>query len=1270
MSIRFFPGSSLRAILQHDLSHSKQVKSTLYNRASARNFHSCHRHHHHHHQYQSHGPSSSSNSKPPRSLIASGLGITLIGATTGSFDSDHHQSQNFGETNFDTIRPHHTRQPSSRSNMPSFSVCPSLDNCKTLDDVDDDDDDQMSDLAGTAHRHPNSLASAPASFNYRLISFPPPSGTVPYHHQAAPTTEYYPHRYQQNSKKPRPNHTITHYSSQSTLVYRRPRPSDKLPSSICSSTSSSSVSSSSSSLADEVHASTTSPQYHCPSLQSSSFTTPLRNCQSLHFTKQNTQSRHSTHNHHSSHPKSRSLSPLTSPQPQKTSSSSYHPSLLPVSHFSSELPALYEHQTTISPCPSELLAFPLQNSANPTNAKFTQYVKTQIQRTRRSLSHSRSFSVQPLQHPRSRNSSISSNNHPPHSSMSTLSSVSRQIQSAEFDLPSTTTARDSSWHRSVSYSALSEGYHSLPRTSCQLQNMHSDTDHEVESLLEHCGAVPNDFVASPPRPPYSSQPSVGAAEHHTKKTISMGRSQSAMGNRQAHTVPRRSATSNRPIYPLSRSANPLSSHHKLAAKPGGANGNGSPPLKSVRTHLSWLAQLLTPSPTIKHSSAITSKTKIPSPPSDPRLCSSTPLPPQVTSRLPSRQSSAKVFNTPHAVNPYQKPSTTPMEIINWRTTISEREYRHILETWGSIEVHRQQLIWELCQTETAFLDSLAMVLDLFIDPLRDECQDGTWVVGVPEPVQKLFTDLDHIANFHSEIVIGMSYNRMCEKQRNKASVVIKFADMMASFVPRLRIYERYLVCFERVSQQIDRLSLDPIDHFGSFVRMQSHTAGFGAMTLTSYLLKPIQRLMKYPLFFRQLCETTPLGHPDHQATSNLWKATDGIIRSMQDVKGLEDDHDALKALEECLIGLPEGLTLANRRRKIVNRGTLQMVYPSHKDILKLPSTAHHFEARESLSARKPGFRRMSSSSHLPSGTLPGEFHHNISARGIIRSLSPVSDSSETTHSQSSFHSMKTDTTFEATSSPKLMLITDFFSKPRSTSGCSIQSTSRCDPPSISSSEPPKLKAPRSLQSKRSSHKLIKGRGTPTENVEVILLTDMLILCTREAPSKKNWRVSSRKCDDLNRFRILEGIGLSKLTCVTDLGGQLGDFDELVRLELKPLSGIPRAEVTGRKVSLGTSREETAQDQTVYLSTVSHSSPLVNGSTTTTITGSLPLAAPNSIAAEKEWANWLKEFKKLQMLTLHAHQRQLKHSDQKRRRSSHTGRIDLSIKKSSSMSTLI
>jgi hypothetical protein len=191
-----------------------------------------------------------------------------------------------------------------------------------------------------------------------------------------------------------------------------------------------------------------------------------------------------------------------------------------------------------------------------------------------------------------------------------------------------------------------------------------------------------------------------------------------------------------------------------------------------------------------------------------------------------------------------------MSIINWRTAISDREYRHILETWGSTEVHRQQLIWELCQTETAFLDSLNVVLDLFISPLMDESQDGRWVDGVPKTVQELFTDLDQIAHFHSEIVMAMSYNRMCEKKRHKAPVVIKFADTMSAFVPRLRIYERYLVCFERVSQQIDRLSLDPADQFGSFVRMQSHAAGFGAMSLTSYLLKPIQRLMKYPLFFR------------------------------------------------------------------------------------------------------------------------------------------------------------------------------------------------------------------------------------------------------------------------------------------------------------------------------------------------------------------------------------------------------------------------------------
>jgi hypothetical protein len=117
------------------------------------------------------------------------------------------------------------------------------------------------------------------------------------------------------------------------------------------------------------------------------------------------------------------------------------------------------------------------------------------------------------------------------------------------------------------------------------------------------------------------------------------------------------------------------------------------------------------------------------------------------------------------------------------------------------------------------------------------------------------------------------------------------------------------------------------------------------------------------------------------------------------------------------------------------------------------------------------------------------------------------------------------------------------------------------------------------------------------------------------------------------------------------------------LSLKPLGGIPRPEIN-KRISPSAAKEEMsrAHEHSVYLSSfsVSHSSPIVWGTT-----GS---SGSNNLVGEKDWKNWLKELRKLEVLTHHSFQRQLKHLEQKRRRSN-TGKVDIAIKKASSMSNL-
>lgn len=76
---------------------------------------------------------------------------------------------------------------------------------------------------------------------------------------------------------------------------------------------------------------------------------------------------------------------------------------------------------------------------------------------------------------------------------------------------------------------------------------------------------------------------------------------------------------------------------------------------------------------------------------------------------------------------------------------------------------------------------------------------------------------------------------------------------------------------------------------------------------------------------QQLLELTPPAHPDHEATGELYKQTEHLIRDMNDVKAREEDYADLISLESRMSGLPDGFFLASRYRQLVHQGSLRWV---------------------------------------------------------------------------------------------------------------------------------------------------------------------------------------------------------------------------------------------------------------------------------------------------------------------------------------------------------
>ena len=187
-------------------------------------------------------------------------------------------------------------------------------------------------------------------------------------------------------------------------------------------------------------------------------------------------------------------------------------------------------------------------------------------------------------------------------------------------------------------------------------------------------------------------------------------------------------------------------------------------------------------------------------------------------------------------------SPQPSSDNTWRNSLGQDAYASLNSYITLTELRRQEVIWELCRTEEAFVNGLHGVIRVFCDPL---CMPGgEWIPGIPAQITDLFDWLADIAALHSTIA-----SNMARYAASQGPLVMHIAQPFLATLTKLEVHQAYLIAFEGVNETIKRLVDDKSSELGEFIRIQQRLPDCGAMTLSSFLLKPVQRLMKFPLFF-------------------------------------------------------------------------------------------------------------------------------------------------------------------------------------------------------------------------------------------------------------------------------------------------------------------------------------------------------------------------------------------------------------------------------------
>ncbi|XP_036448025.1 LOW QUALITY PROTEIN: pleckstrin homology domain-containing family G member 5 [Colossoma macropomum] len=186
----------------------------------------------------------------------------------------------------------------------------------------------------------------------------------------------------------------------------------------------------------------------------------------------------------------------------------------------------------------------------------------------------------------------------------------------------------------------------------------------------------------------------------------------------------------------------------------------------------------------------------------------------------------------------------------------EESWQQLLEnpeTLSRRQFHQQEAIWELLHTEATYIKKLRVITDLFLCGLLNLQDCG--LLGEVEPA-KLFSNIQDLVRVHtalwSQVMLPMV--ERARRDRNlldPTDLLLGFQAFASRFQPYLRYCMEEESCMEYMRAQLRDNEL-----FKIYITWAEANKQCNRLKLADMLVKPHQRLTKYPLLLKTILKKT------------------------------------------------------------------------------------------------------------------------------------------------------------------------------------------------------------------------------------------------------------------------------------------------------------------------------------------------------------------------------------------------------------------------------
>ncbi|XP_039882548.1 A-kinase anchor protein 13-like isoform X6 [Simochromis diagramma] len=261
--------------------------------------------------------------------------------------------------------------------------------------------------------------------------------------------------------------------------------------------------------------------------------------------------------------------------------------------------------------------------------------------------------------------------------------------------------------------------------------------------------------------------------------------------------------------------------------------------------------------------------------------------------------------------------------------------KKFLKSLKKDEVKRQDVIYELYQTEVHHVRTLKIMSEVYHKGLQKELQLDL------QTLNKIFPVLDDLLEFHTEflsLLLERKRNASTERQKSNNFLICSIGDILvkqfsgSSSVRMTKVYGKFC------SRHNEAVSLYKELHakdkrFQAFVKRTMSSSVVRRLSIPECILLVTQRITKYPVLIQRILQHTKESDKEHGLVSDALRLVKELITAVDNKVNQQEKKQRLKEVysrtdSKSIMRMKSGQMFAKedliRGRKLLHDGALQL----------------------------------------------------------------------------------------------------------------------------------------------------------------------------------------------------------------------------------------------------------------------------------------------------------------------------------------------------------